>query len=165
MKKRFLTFLCAIALSVLASTGFAADRLFPNLEKREDLTSVYIGKGMLRLIGDGASNLNLGNLGNTDVEVAELLSYIDGIEVVNADSKKAANYFRPIAQSTIKSIPGIELAMEQEEDKDHVQIYVTPSADGAYFTRLIIVNSEEDEYTVIDLKGQIPLDKLSAFSN
>ncbi|MCM1319380.1 MAG: DUF4252 domain-containing protein [Muribaculaceae bacterium] len=175
MKKKILALLCTLLLGICASNAYAANRLLPNLEKNDNLTSVYVGKALLRMVANGLgdttmetsaengqSDNNMGlKLAAGKFNVGDFIRYLNSVEVVTADSKKTVAYLQPLAEKAIKAIPDLELAMEEEEGNEYTQIYIVTSADGNSYSRMIVVCSEPGEYNVIDMQGQIPIDILS----
>lgn len=162
MKKRILTLMCALTVSMLVAMTFAQERLLPNLKKMDNLESVYVGKTLLRMIAN--ENVEGLNLADGMFDAADFIKYIDSIEVISAESKKATNYLRPLAEEAISKLNDMELAMQTEDNNEYVRIYVQPTADGNSFSRIVVVNSEEGEYNIIDMRGTFPYDILSSFT-
>ena len=161
MKQRLYILLCAIILSISAGTTFAAERFLSGLQKMDGITSVYIGKSMLKMVGSNFSDTKLfagtGMTGN-------VLNNIDCIDIVTAETEKAANHVRSLIDTNLKRMPELELAMETEEDGEYTRIYVQPSPDGDSYKRMLIIVSEPDEVNVIDMQGSIKANEIEKFN-
>lgn len=155
MNKKILTLICALVVSMVSSVGFAAERLLPDLKKQEGLTTVYIGKALIRMTGCNGVNVAPGL-----VDIDDLLKYLDGIEIVTADTRGSVDYLRPKVETAMRSLKGIDLAMEMNEDDQEVKIYTAPGTTPEKISRILIVVSEKDELTLIDMQGDIPANTL-----
>ncbi len=155
MKKKILTLFCALAVSLVTTVGCAANRLLPNLKKQDGLTTVYVGKTLIRMAGCNAVNVAPGL-----VDMDDIVKYLDSVEIVNADSKQSVSYLRPIMESAMKSLQGLDLAMEVKEDDQTVNIYTVPGSSPDKLSRILITVTENDELTLIDMQGDIPANML-----
>ena len=155
MKKKILTLFCALAVSLVTTVGCAANRLLPNLKKQDGLTTVYAGKTLIRMAGCNAVNVAPGL-----VDMDDIVKYLDSVEIVNADSKQSVSYLRPIMESAMKSLQGLDLAMEVKEDDQTVNIYTVPGSSPDKLSRILITVTENDELTLIDMQGDIPANML-----
>lgn len=162
MRRRIYTLLCALTLSLCVSTTFAADRFLSGLQKMDGITSVYVGKAMLKLVGDNLDSKMFFATGMDNV--SHLLKDIDCVDVVTAETKKSADYLRSLVDSSLKKMPQLELALETEEDGEYTRIYVQPSSDGQSYKRIVVINSEPDEITVVDLQGEIEAEIADQFN-
>lgn len=88
MKQRFIATLVAMALGMTTYVSFGSGRLFGNIGQRDDITSLYIGKTLLRLVGSSVT----GSLPGVDIE--DIADSLDSIEIVTGDSVKAKNSLR-----------------------------------------------------------------------
>ena len=64
MKQRFIATLVAMALGMTTYVSFGSGRLFGDIGQRDDITSLYIGKTLLRLVGSSVT----GSLPGVDIE-------------------------------------------------------------------------------------------------
>ncbi len=133
------------SVSISAQTG-----TLENLLKIDGVTSVYISKAMLSIIG--ANNLNL------DDNISAIANDLNSIEIYNIENKKAIEQSRPII-AKLSSTPGLEILTRINEDKESTIIYGKQT--NKVFSQILIVVDETDEISIINLTGNIPLDKIS----
>lgn len=162
MKKRIYTLVCVLVVSAVASITFAGERLLPNLKQMDNLESVYVGKSMLRMLAN--ENTEDMNLANGMLNASDFIKYIDSIDVISADSKAAANYVRPLTEDALKKIDNLELAVQTEEQDEYVKIFVVPTADDDAYSRILIIQSEKNEFNIIDMAGKFPVNILSSLN-
>lgn len=156
MKKKILTLICALAVSLVTTVGCATNRLLPNLKKQDGLTTVYVGKTLIRMAGCNAVNVAPGV-----VDMDDIVKYLDSVEIVRADSKQSVSYLRPLMESAINSIQGLDLAMEVKEENDQtVNIYTVAGSTADKISRILITVAEDDELTLIDMQGDMPANML-----
>lgn len=155
MKKKILTLFCALAVSLVTTVGCAANRLLPNLKKQDGLTTVYVGKTLIRMAGCKAVNVAPGL-----VDMDDIVKYLDSVEIVNADSKQSVSYLRPLMESAMKGLKDLDVAMEVKEDDQTVNIYTVPGSSPDRISRILITVTENDELTLIDMQGDIPANLL-----
>lgn len=151
MKKKILTLICAIVVGLISTVSCSANRLLPNLKKQNGLTTVYVGKSLIRMAGSGSVRVAPGL-----VDIEDIVNYLDCVEIVNADTDSSIAYLRPILENAMKSIKGMEMAMEANDDDEEVRIYTVAGSNPGRLSRILIVVSEPDELTVIDMQGDIP---------
>jgi len=157
MKHRILTFICILAISLCGTVACASGRLLPNLTKQDGLTSVYVGKALLNMAGI-SRGVNI-----PGVNMSVMSKNLDSIEIITAETPSATKYLRPLATAAINKIKDLELAMENVDGDSSTHIYVKSSPDGKAYTRMIILVSDIDEYTVIDMKGSLPIESLNGY--
>lgn len=155
MKKKILILICAMVVSLVATTACAANRLLPDLKKQDGLTTVYVGKTLIRMVGCNAINVAPGV-----VDMDDIVKYLDSVEIVNADSKQSVSYLRPLMERAMKSLQGLDLAMEIKEDDETVNIYTVAGSTADRISRILITVAEDDELTLIDMQGDIPANML-----
>lgn len=152
MNKKLFTLIGAILISMAVSLSCTAQRLFPNLKADDGLTSIYVGKTMLRLAG-GTGKL----MGNDNIDIDKFIKYLSSVEIVSAEKKKCINTLDKTLDEYLKSHPDIEIATEIKDDEDDVTIYTVPGKTEDSIGQILLVVKESDEFTVIDLRGDIPI--------
>ncbi len=140
----------AIAILVSSVSTSAQTGTLEKLLKIDGVTSVYISKAMLSIIG--ANNLNL------DDNISAIANDLNSIEIYNIENKKAIEQSRPII-AKLSSTPGLEILTRINEDKESTIIYGKQT--NKVFSQILIVVDETDEISIINLTGNIPLDKIS----
>lgn len=153
MNKFNFRLMTAGALLLLASgTVFAQERLFSGLADEKDVSYVYVSGATIKMLGGSAlaSGMAGGMIGNFD------LSHLKGIEVVNADSKKAASKLSRKCDEIFSKMEIVPL-LETSEDDEKAKIFASAiSADGVA-RNIYIISEEPDEYSVIVMLGNIPV--------
>ncbi len=144
--------LTVIAIAILTSSVSISAQIgtLENLLKIDGVTSVYISKAMLSIIG--ANNLNL------DDNISAIANDLNSIEIYNIENKKAIEQSRPII-AKLSSTPGLEILTRINEDNESTIIYGKQT--NKVFSQILIVVDESDEISIINLTGNIPLDKIS----
>lgn len=162
MKKRFYLIIAAMIVALACTTVNAENRLFKNISKMDGVTSVYVGKQMLKLAGD----MNLvGNTGNFDT--SKLLSKLTGVEVVTCDNKKYAKEVSKKIDGIIKSMGDLEIVTEVDDnedakDKSHVVIYAKSTPGSDIIKTLLINVQSENEPTIVALHGDFTFEDLTS---
>lgn len=136
-----------ILLIACVCQGYAAGRLFPDLKKQNGLTSVYVGKAMLKMAGNV-------NLGRGMVFGEELVNNLESVEILTAESPTAVNSLRVETERYVSKPPNLDTAFEKEEDGETVVIYTLQGDDHQSYSGILIVVDEVGEMTVIHLKGK-----------
>ena len=160
MKQRFIATLVAMALVMTTYVSFGSGRLFGDIGQRDDITSLYIGKTLLRLVGSSVT----GSLPGVDIE--NIADSLDSIEIVTGDSVKAKKFLAAQTVSIIGKLQGLEEALVNDDGDDKTYIYVqSDPAAPDIISRLLIIQEEEDEYQIISMTGKIPVSVLEDLSD
>lgn len=152
MKNKVLAFICAIVVCLMSTISCAADRLLPNLKKQEGLTTVYIGKTLLRMAG--GRTVVSATAGVVDMD--DIVKYLNSVEIVNADTSESVAYLRPIMKNAMAAVNGLNLSMEVNDEDSEVKIYTVSGSSDDKLSRILLVVTEKDEITLIDMQGDIP---------
>lgn len=152
MKNKVLAFICAIVVCLMSTISCAADRLLPNLKKQEGLTTVYIGKTLLRMAG--GHTVASATAGVVDMD--DIVKYLNSVEIVNADTSESVAYLRPIMKNAMAAVNGLNLSMEVNDEDSEVKIYTVSGSSDDKLSRILLVVTEKDEITLIDMQGDIP---------
>lgn len=139
-----------IALSALCSH---AETLLESCEKIPGITSVYISKTMLSLVG----NLDMHANG---VDLGKLMSKLDNLVVLNAEGNKAA-MLKEIAIKSFKN-QSYEKLMTVRNDEQIVDTFVKDLGKSRFEYTLYIC--EPESTTIIILNGTFTLDDIIAAS-
>ena len=141
MKKLILTF--AIALFALAVT--AQESFTDRFGGMKGVTSVYISKSMLGMMPDMKSN---------GMNFAAVASKLDNIQILNTETKAAANALNKGCRQIIAK-EKYENLMNVSDGGEHTGIYMKEYARGK--KQYIMLNIDEDETSVIVLTGDLTL--------
>lgn len=158
--KRLYNIILFIVLCTIMSTSCHAQKLFGDVASMPGVTSVYVGKALLRMAG-GIGKFT----GSVDADIAKAVVELNSIEIINCDDTKALKE----AQLRSKGIIGnlnMELLAEINDD-DNVNIYAKIIDDGHTADTIILEVDEGQgrEYSIIVLNGIINLDKMSELGN
>lgn len=115
--KRFLSFLLLI-LS-LNITALAQTDLYKRCEKEKSITSVYISKAMLQLVGDG----EMGNIDNGAMVL--LKDKIDNVLILNSNSEAGEKFLRGL-RSEFMNNKGREVLMQINDPNSDVVMFRLP---------------------------------------
>ena len=108
---------------------------------------------MLRLAGGTGGKL----VGNDNIGIEQFINYLNSVEIVSAEKKKCIDTLDKTLDEYLKSHPDIEIATEIKDDEDDVTIYTVPGKTEDSIGQILLVVKESDEFTVIDLRGDIPI--------
>lgn len=140
-----------VTISVLcmlfALPAAAQSRMFGNLPENDNITTVYIGKALLKLAG---------NVAKLDGVPRDAIRNLTGVEVVTCSSKSA---FSKILQPRLKkaiSENRFETLVTADEGKENCTLYGRENADGT-LSRLLIVQKEGSECNIVVVTGKIDL--------
>lgn len=145
-------FTVAVLCLVFALPSAAQTRIFGNLPENDNITTVYIGKAMLKLAG---------NVAKLDGVPRDAIRNLTGVEVVTCSSKSA---FSKILQPRLKkaiSDYSLEALVTTDEGKENCTLYGHEVADGT-LSRLLIVQKEGSECNIVVVYGKIDLAALMA---
>lgn len=141
--KRFYIFV--VLTLCLFVNAFSQDDFFKKFADREDITSVYISKSMLRLMP---------NVQADGIDVGSVASKLDNIQILSCEKQEVV----PLIRQELKYISpknGYEELMKVNDEGEHTVIYLkeTPGHSKEY----ILLCDEKKELTVVILKGSLSL--------
>lgn len=110
--KRFLTFL--LLIFVLDVPAFAQSDLYRICEKEKSVTSVYISKAMLQLVGEG----EMGNIDNGAMVLMK--EKIDNVLILNADNAAGVKFLRGLRTEFMSNKDRVILMQINEPNSDVV---------------------------------------------
>lgn len=142
MKRFYIFIVLTLCLFVKA---FSQDDFFKKFADREDITSVYISKSMLRLMP---------NVQADGIDIGSVASKLDNIQILSCEKQEVV----PLIRQELKYINpknGYEELMKVNDEGEHTVIYLkeTPGHSKEY----ILLCDEKKELTVVILKGSLSL--------
>lgn len=153
-------YVVVIALMLALAVPVSAQRLnldFPGLEERaEEVVDITLDAAMLRLAGKFFS----GDKGD-EREIREMLSGLQGIYVRSYTFAKEGEYDRRLVDR-VKSQLGATwkpLVTVRSKTRDNVNIMADTRGDR--INGLVIIAADPREFTVVNIVGNIDLDRLS----
>lgn len=124
--------------------------LFDRLSKYKGISSIYISKSMLNLVGD--MNLNMG-----DVNVKDVSKKLDQIEIYTATDSKTMKYMA-YEISKVKKNKDYELLMNVKKDGEDLTFYGV--RDKKNFKEMIMITSKKEKGVIIRMVGNFTIDDI-----
>lgn len=150
--KRLLVFwiiLCVMSISC------SAQRTLSEVSKIKGVTSVYIGKMMLKMAG---SSIDFGS-NQEAVDIGKLVKDLTSIEIIQCDGSAAEKAEKMCRK--IMSKFQLEVVTEVSKDNQKVEISGELNKDGKTMNMLLISVEESNELVYILLKGKIDIETLN----
>ena len=155
--KRFFATLAAAVLLMASATSCHAQKEFSDLAKIDGVTSIYIGKAMLKMAGGMVGDYT----NSDDMDLSQAIKDLTSVEVLTTEHQSAVKKLAPMLDAKLKSMNAEQL-MEVNEGKEQVVIYAQPyPGDSTLCSSLLIVTREPKEMNIVMLKGKIDPAKLS----
>lgn len=157
MKHTLLIILLSLLQALVPANLYASDnRMFSEIADLPGVESVYIGKAALRFAS--ATILSGSNFGPISKECLKDLKSIEVIECSNAKSNAKIKEF---INRTIRKMH-LELMIENIDGEESNRIYgiIPQNGDASTLSGLLIVTADEDEYTLVYIKGTINAEEL-----
>ena len=140
---------------LMSLTAFSQNRVFSEFAGNKNITTVYISPAAMRL------GLNLGAEGSSEMKVIKnCIKNPQGLEIVTAETPKAADLIRSSIESKIKKL-GMEFLLSTTEGTEKLNIYTGKLVNDSLIHDILIETSEENEYTLIYITGDIDIVKLT----
>lgn len=146
--------LCAILC--LMSINCTAQRVFSEVASMKGVSSVYIGKTMLKLAG--ASMKITGD--QSAIDLSKLFKDLTSIEIISCDDKGVADKVETKCKN-ILSRRQMEVITETFSDGKNIQIAGVFDKDGRNLEILLISVTGNDEASFILLTGKIDVVSLN----
>lgn len=138
------------ALLLLLSLTCSAQRMLSEVASMKGVSSVFIGKTMLKLAGSSISIT--GN--QSGLDLPRLFKDLTSIEILSCDDKCVAQKMEMKCRS-ILSVYSWEVITETSSDGQNIQISGVFDKDGKNLETLLIAVTGEKEASFILLKGKI----------
>lgn len=149
--KNFLFFIMMCMISI----SCAAQKTLSEVSSIKGVTSIYIGKMMLKMAG---SSINFGH--NQDaVDIGKLAKDLNSIEIVQCDSN-SKDKAEKVCNKILSTFP-LEIVTEVSKDNQKVEISGVLNKDGKTMEMLLISVKESNELVYILLTGKIPLESIN----
>ena len=141
--------LCAL-LCIMTLISCSAQRTFSEIASQKGVTSVFVGKTMLKLAG---SSMSLA-ANQSAIDVSKIIKDLSSIEIINCDDIKVLPAIKNKCKKILAEYP-LEVITEVTDDGEKVEISGVLDKDGHFMEMLLISVSDEDEITFILMKGKI----------
>lgn len=140
-----------VAFICLLSFNCSAQRVLSEVAAMKGVSSVYIGKTMLRLAG--ASMTITGQ--KSGIDLPKLFKDLTSIEIISCDDKGMAEKVGKKCKSILSRQHPMEVITETSSNGQNVQISGIFDKDGRNLETLLIAVTGNDEASFILLKGKI----------
>ena len=137
----------------MGTTLFAQQKLFDKFEDRDDVNTVYISKGMFKMI----ESLPVQLMGNKELDVRKIAGKLDKLVVLETEKKSLVSSISKEALRIYKEEKYEEL-MRISEGKERTIIYDKDLGGGKHLYALY-QNSGED-VKIINLYGSLKVSEL-----
>lgn len=138
------------ALLFLLSLTCSAQRMLSEVASMKGVSSVFIGKTMLKLAG--ASISISGN--QSGLDISRLFKDLTSIEIISCDDKSVAQKMEKKCRSILSNYSW-EVITETTSDGQNIQISGVFDKDGKNLETLLIAVTGERDASFILLKGKI----------
>lgn len=139
----------------MVSISCSAQRTLSEVSSIKGVTSIYIGKMMLKLAGP---TVDIGSDQNA-VDLGKLTKDLNSIEIVQCDGK-SVDEAQKVCNKVLSRYQ-FELITEVIKDNQKVEISGVLNKDGKTLNMLLISVFESNELVYILLNGKIDLDTLN----
>lgn len=149
--------LSAILIALMLSTPriSAQQREFNVFPEDDDITTVYISPAAMKM------GLSMDYGDDSDMQgIIKSISNPQGMEIINAETKKAADKVRDLAKEKIRKL-NMEIFLDAADNGEDLIIYVGKVLDGNKLKNVLIEVNEKDKYTLLYMKGDIDINMLA----
>ncbi len=152
MKKSIRSIILAVTLLLSGFTASAqATAALNEITKMENVSSIYISKAMLSLMGEDAGD-------RFNLPITDIASHLKSIEIINIDDKDTVNKAKRLV-GQISNDSSLDVFTKIKEDGESITILGKVA--GKTVTELILLNEEPTEISIIHITGDIPIEKIS----
>ena len=135
-----------------ASLIFAQDKWFSKYADMEDVTTVYISKKMFQMMPA---------IGDIGLELANMQGKIDGLQILSTERKDLQAQMRKEFNGMIGK--EYEELMRVKDKKTKANFYIRQQ--GELIKELIMLADSEENFSVIQLKGNFTLQDIQEITN
>ena len=138
------------ALLFLLSLSCQAQRMLSEVASMKGVSSVFIGKTMLKLAGASISITG----GQSGLDLSRLFKDLTSIEIISCDDKGVAHKMEKKCRNILSGYSW-EIITETSSDGQNIQISGVFDKDGKNLETLLIAVTGEKDASFILLKGKI----------
>lgn len=142
--------LCAIMC--LISLACSAQRVFSEATSMKGVSSVFIGRTMLKVAGASISV----SRESSAIDMSKLFKDLISIEIISCDEKENVDKLEKKCGSILSAYP-FELMTETSDDGKNIRISGIFDKEGKNIVTLLIAITGSDEASFILLKGKIDI--------
>lgn len=141
----------------MMSISCSAQRTFSELSSIKGVTSVYVGKTMLKLAG---ASMAL-DTDKSAVDISKIIKDLTSIEIITCQNKSVADKVQKKCNNILSKYP-MEVITEVTNDDQNVEISGAFEKDGETLHMILISVTGNDQPTYILMKGKINIEALNA---
>ena len=153
-------FVIAITITLAVAVPAAAQRInldFPGLEDRaEDVVDITLDASMLRLAAKF-----LGGNDPEEREIREIITGLQGIYVRSYEFAKEGEYDRSMIDKVKAQLGSTWKPLVTVRSKTKENVNIMADMRGDKINGLIIIATEPREFTIVNIVGNIDIDRLS----
>jgi len=135
-------------------------KVFTEIAKTKGVTSIYVGKAMLRIASGSAMQNMMGDKLNIDC----MLNYLDSIEIITCKSPDAIAEMEKVGAKVIDSLD-LEVLTEVEEDNMRMVMMGAIDKNQTEVKTVLIYVNDNGEVAYIVMRGNIPVSVLNKLIN
>lgn len=148
-------FLLWIVLCIMP-ISCSAQRTLSEVSSIKGVTSIFIGKTMLKLAGSAVKV----DSDKSGVDYSRMVKDLSSIEIIQCENPRVAEEVQKKCDKILSQYP-MEIITEVTSDEENVEISGVFNDDGKTMSMLLIKVKDKDEPTYILLKGKIDVDTLA----
>ena len=148
-------FIITLLITLSSVCSYGQQSFFDKYAEMDGVTSVYITKSMLSLFPKGQTNVTGVNIGN-------IASRLDNIQILSADEQPIINKLRK-ETSGINTRNGYEELLRVRENGEKTTGYFKDGKKDK--TEVVLLVDEKDEFTIISIVGDLTLQEIQGIIN
>lgn len=148
---RIYKYILCIVLSIICFDCLA-QRMLSEAASMKGVSSVFIGKTMLKMAG---SSISIGG-DRSAINMSEILKDLTSIEILSCDEKGNVDSIEKKCRSILSEYP-FEVLTETSDDGKNIQISGIFDKPGQNLVTILIAITGNDEATFILLNGKIDI--------
>lgn len=151
MKQRNLILIICLCCSF---TVLAQNNVLDNLSEMDGVSAVYISKSMFNTI----ENMNMGGL-----DISKVTGKVEAMQILTGEKPKAVQTMKIQAEKLVKR-QEYEMMMKVKDSGSKVTFYTQKQKDKIK-ELLMLIDEAPNEYTIIQIKGELSLKEIQEITN
>lgn len=158
MKTKIIILVTLITFSFNFTLQAQNNDLFNKLSNNKNIASVYISKSMINMIPSDLISVQGSNMQN-------IINKLDQVEIYSSENESSKNFMKKEVNSMVNN-KTYEILMNMRDDKDLITFYsIKNRVDKDKFKELIMVTSNDSDYTLIRMVGEFTADDIKNIIN
>jgi hypothetical protein len=139
--------LITVLLLFCSWSSFAQNEWLDKLSTHKEITQISITKGLINLMPDMASSVNMNG-----VDIKKLTGKLDQIDIFTSEDDAAKKMMRQELTSFLKTDKSYEVLMKIKDEEENIVFY--GQKEGIFFKSLIMFTDDGEECVIIRLLGK-----------